>query len=99
MKNIYLIKIIILSVGFAYYQNFAFTGSWNSYFQIFSSLTVSSQSQCETLCLNNAACKVYQLGGTRCNLISYQTGVSSVSLSLFSSLLYNFSGTVTVFRY
>jgi hypothetical protein len=91
-----------LTGGFTFYQNSGFTGSsWNSYFEKTSSdVVVSSQSQCETLCLNNPTCKVYQSysRGTRCNIISYKNEISIVSLTLFPTLLSSVSGTITSYR-
>ena len=90
-----------MSASFTYYQNTALNGGWNTYYQYISSnQPVSSQSQCEALCVNNAACKVYQCWNSNrlCNLISYKSGVSVVSSSLFSSLFFPYSGCVSAYR-
>jgi hypothetical protein len=96
-KRIYF--IFLLAASFTYYQNTALAGSWSSYYGfISSSVAVSSQSQCETSCLNNAACKLYQFWSLTCNLLAYQSGVTSVSSSLLGSFLNTNSGCITASR-
>jgi hypothetical protein len=96
-KRIYFISS--LAVLFTYYQNTGLTGSWNTYYgYISSNVAVSSQSQCETSCLNNAACKLYQFWSLTCNLFAYQSGVTSVSSSLLGSYFNTYSGCITASR-
>ena len=77
-----------------------FGGEWYNYYGILTSGGVLSQSQCETQCLNNAACKSYQCWGgyTICSLFFYKNGITSVSTSLHSSLVSPFQGSVNAVR-
>jgi hypothetical protein len=98
-KEIYLISL--LSGLFTYYKDISLLGSYFNYYKYISANTViSSQSQCETLCLNNAACKLYIAwqNNVYCDLLAYQNGVTSVSSSSLISILINSLGSITASR-